>query len=335
MVYRIPYTLRLFRRVPGLMLAAVLLFAACIAANVVVFGLVSAVLFDPLPCYRDPGRLVQLWSMRAGENMYPFSGAEYLDYASRSHTLAHVTAFTPQAATISTGEGSARFMGVAVSASFFELTGVRVELGRVLLRADESPANPRMIVIGQRIWRRLFHSDPKTPGRVLTLNGDQYIVAGVLPADVALPELAPEYLLPMPPVRKGVAHTSANYLHLLGRLMPGVTEARAEAELNVIAACVKAEFPNANPEKTGVRLISLRKALFGKIRLQLFVLLGAVATILLIAGINMAGALAARSWEWRRDFALLAAMGTNPSSLIRQFLLQSGAAGLLARVCLK
>ncbi len=314
------------------MLAAILLFTVCIAANVLVFALVSAVLFDPLPGYRDAGRLVQLWSMRAGENQYPFSSAEYVDYATRSQTLAQIAPFSMQAANLKTPKGSARFMGARVSASFFEVTGIRVALGRVLLPADESPESARMVVIGPRIWQRLFQADPKTAGRVLTLNSEQYIVAGVLPQDFTLAEAGPDFLLPLPPLGKGVQHKSANYLHLLGRLKPGVTLDQAQAELNVIAACLKAEFPNANPEKTGVRLVPLREAMFGQTRLRLLTLLGAVAAVLLIAAINMAGALSVRSWEWRRDFALLAAMGTNPARLLRQFLLQTCAAGLVAGI---
>ena len=333
MVSRIPYTLRLLRRCPGLILAAFLLFTACITVNVAVFSLVSSMLFAPLPCYRDPGRLVTLWSVRAGENRYPFTTAEYLDYANRTSTLAQVAAFCVRGASARTAGGNIWLMGARASASFFDMTGVHAALGRVLLPADELPGHPRVVLISTRTWERIFHADPKAPGRVLRLDSDEYIVVGVLPNSFMLPDLALDYMTPLGPLPTGAVHNSANYLRLMGRLKPGVTIEQASVDVNAIAARLKEEFPNANPEKTGVQLTLLRDAILGNGRVRLLGLLGAVAALLVIAAVNMAGTLVVRSWEWRRDLALLAAMGTNPERLMLQFLLQTIAIGLLAGIC--
>ena len=328
----------MLRRNPGFAISSILVFTLCLGATSAAFGIVNALLLQPLPSFRDMDRLVAIWSVREDTDRYPFTVAEFLDYKNQTRSLDQLAASRMMAGTLKTPHGTVRLTGMRVSANFFELTGTNPELGRTLRPEDERPrpgcAPCSVILLSHPVWSRFFGSRADIVGSTIVLDGQDHTVAGVLPQNFVFPNGHPDFITPLAaeadPNR--ALRVSTNFLKLFGRLKPGETAESARKELNEIAARIKQEFPEANPEKIGVQLVPMRDQILGNLRGNVLTVLAAVFLLLLVASLNMAGIFVVHALDYRHDLAVLTAIGTGPAGLFRHVLTQSTAVCFFAGV---
>jgi putative ABC transport system permease protein len=200
------------------------------------------------------------------------------------------------------------------------MLGVHAEVGRTLLKEDDNPGNPRVVVLSYGFWSRRFGKSNDIVGKQITLNDQNYTIAGVLPNGFAFPRTEADIVVPLvpdaDPLRK--ERSSISFLRVIGRLKEGVTKQQAETDLTAIASQLQKLYPVANASKKGVKLIPLHEELVGNFRLAFIVLSAAVALVLLIACANLANLVLARTSTRYREIAVRLAIGASRWRLIRQ-----------------
>ena len=323
------YAFRTLRRAPALAAAAVLTLALAIGANTAIFSAVSAVMLRPLPL-SDPGRLVMLWETNPDfhwtqEDAAP---ANVLDWKEQAGVFSDVAAYPDFAGTTTlTGYGEPRLLNrQPVTGNFFDVLGVRAELGRTL-RDEETwaGAGPPVVVLSHRAWRDVFGADRSLVGRSIQLGGQSVEVAGVLPERFAVPGLNVDVWESVRWDRSDRAQVwfrRAHWVRAIGRLKPGVTLESANTGLQTVVTRLKHDYPVTNIHM-GAGLTPLHEFLVGTTRLPLLVMFGAVAVLLLIACANVANLLLVRAAGREREAALRLALGAGRGRLLRQSLAES------------
>jgi putative ABC transport system permease protein len=314
---------------PGLMLLAILTLALGIGANTAIFSVVNAALLKPLP-YPEPDRLVWIWgSIRNGGNRASVSPPDFLDYRAQNSVFELFGAsFTVGAPLNLTGGGEPeRLNGRVVTANYFAALGVKPLYGRTFLPEEEQTGRHKVVVLSYGLWQRRFGEDQSIIGKEITLNNENTTVIGVMPPDF-LPPQTSELWLPAPFDLPGMKQRQAHFMRPIGRLKPGVTLDQAQAEMNLIAGRLEAQYPDSNA-RWSLRLVPLREQLVGNIRPTLQILLGAVAFVLLIACANVANLLLARAVSRRKEIAIRSALGATRWRVFRQMLTESLLIGLL------
>ena len=328
------YALRMLLKSPGFTIVAVLTLALGIGANVATFSVVYAVLLRPLP-FLHPEQLVRVFDDLRGPNDLDvgMSVPELWDLQDRSGVFQDISALAPSSSAVGGGERTVRAESLVTSPDYFALLGAKPQLGRVYTPQDAVPGFLEPVVISDGFWRRNFASDPNIVGRKMRLDSDMYTIVGVMPpgfrhpgptlnTDVevwvatgfnALP-------FPVPAVRSQRMIPAA-----IGRLKPGLTVAQAQARLDAYISQLGREYPAEYPAAAtwAVRLVPLKEDLVGPQRTELFILFGAVGFVLLIACVNIANLLLARSSGRRREIAIRLTMGASRARLARQLLTES------------
>jgi predicted permease len=329
MVQDLRYAFRTLRRDAGFTTFAILILACGIGAASTIFSVMDAVLLRPLP-FQDPGRLVWLengngegMSSRTVQVGYLLA----LQESARSFSgFAAYNAFYGVGDVKLTGGGDPeRLNAVPVTAGFFSVLGVRPRLGREFTADDGTYAEPRSVLLGDRLWRRRFAADPDIVGKAITLNERKVTVVGVLPpsfdfATVFAPGTTVDLYLPFPLTQE--THRWGNTLAIVGRLKPGATVQSAEAESRVVVDPVRRQHAS-DWNSFDPRASSLEEHVRGPVRPALAVLICAVGVVLLIVCANLSNLLLARSATRRKEMALRAALGAGRGRLIRQVLTES------------
>jgi putative ABC transport system permease protein len=331
------YGSRMLRKNPGFTLVAVLTLTLGIGANTAIFSVVNAVILRPLP-YSQAERLVWVWgnNEQIGVKQGYLSAADIFDFQRQSTKLESVAAWTTLPINLVEENQSERLEGILVSPNFFRTLGARIGLGRDFEPGEAREGRNQVVIISDGLWRRRFGADPSVIGRRLKLDrydANSFTVVGVAPPEVQFPLRTDIW---MPEVDEtGEVDRGGHDLRAVARLRPGATMEQAQAELNLISLRLEQQFPAFN---TGwrVTLTSVRDAILGTPYKAMWVLLGAVGCVLLIACVNVANLQLARSAGRSKEIALRSGLGAGRNRIVRQLLTESlllafigGALGLL------
>src|SRR5215471_3335611 len=321
------FAIRMLRKNPGFTAVAVLTLALGIGANTAIFSLVNGVLLRPLP-YHNPDRLTIVWEKSRDGSAENVGYATYLDWKSQNKSFEQLAIYSSWQPVLQVGEPE-QLSGLRVTSNYFRTLGVHPEIGRDFLPEEDVPNANKVVMLSHSLWQRKFSSDPGIVGKTIDMNATQYIVAGVLPASY-------QSLMSQDPrggtveiwrvlgydVSQAWACRTCHHLVAIGRLRDGISITQANAEMDTISASLIKAFPKEYDD-IGVILTPIREQLLGPASSPLYILLGAVSLVLLVACANLANLLLARATNREREAALRAALGATRIRIIRQLLAEN------------
>jgi len=323
--------LRQLRKNPGFAVVAIVTLALGIGANTAIFSMVNAVLLRPLP-YPDAGRIMVLNESSGPGQDYSVALPDYFDWRNDNTVFEQLAATHKESRNLSgiPGRDPERVSCASVTRNFFDIVGLRPELGRTFSEDEDAVGAQPVVVISDRLWRRAFNANPNMLGRSITLHDQNYTVIGVMPRQVTSPQDTDVWLSLMRRSNNPAWMNRVNHpmIYVWGKLKAGVTVDQARTEMKGIAARLEKAYPDTNGQETVV-VKPLLENLVGKYRTNLGLLLGAVGLVLLIACANLANLFAARGAARAREFAIHAAVGATRGQIIKKLLIESFVIALL------
>jgi len=325
LIQDIRYALRQLRKSPGFSAVALITLALGIGANAAIFSVVNGVLLRPLP-FHDPAKLVRVWHVPPaksfpGMTTFTVSPANYLDWQNQNHVFEPMAIYSYRGFTLTNSTKPERIDACAVSPEFFQTLSVQPMLGRVLLPAENQLGRSNVVVLSYRFWQEHFGSNRDVVGHDITMDGRNFLVAGVMPPDFRFPDYA-QMWTPMAWTDAERAVRGEHHYVVIARLKPGVDVAQAQAEMNTISSRLEQLYP-ADDKGWGAVVVPLHDDMVSDVRPAMLVLLGAVACVLLIACVNVANLILAKGFSRQKEIAIRTALGATSSRLLRQVLTES------------
>jgi putative ABC transport system permease protein len=319
------YALRQLRKGPGFTAVAVITLALGIGANTAIFSVVNGVLLRPLP-FKDAERLVRVWHVPPaksfpGISTFAVSAANYLDWEKQNQVFERMAIYTYQGLTLTGGDKPEQVDTCAASSGFFETLGVAPMLGRVYSPDEDQQGRSNVVVLSYRFWQEHFGSNRDIVGRNITMDGQQFLVAGVMPAAFRFPDFA-QMWKPMGWTDQERAVRGEHHYMVVGRLRPGVDIKQAQADLSTISSRLEQLYP-LDDKGWGATVLPLHDDLVSDVRPALLVLLGAVAFVLLIACSNVANLALAKTFSRQKEIAIRTALGASSRRVLRQILTET------------
>lgn len=320
--------------------AAVLSLALGIGANTAIFSVVNGVLLRPAP-FAALDRIAMVWETdrKSGTSREPASIPDFTDFQARSKQFERLAAFTPVELNVSYGTSEPeRLAGIGVSTDYFTALGIQTFAGRTFTEGENRPGGPRAVIISDELWDRQFQRDRNVFGRTLRLNDNDWEIVGVMPsgADFGVLQVLgaaaynrgfaerggrPRVDLWVPLRPSPEASRDNHPIFVVGRLAQSATFSTAQLEMSTITTDLERAYPGPN-EARGAFVEPLDAAVFGSVRPALYVLVGAVALVLLVACVNVANLLLARSASRVHEVTVRSALGASAARLVRQFMIE-------------
>ena len=343
----IRFAVRMLRRSPGFAIAAVATLALGIGANTAIFSIVDGVLLRSSP-FRELSRLTMVWGTdtRAGTSREPVSIPDYFDVVERATQFDRLAAFQSVEVNLTRdGVDPERLAGLAVTHEFGTILGVPPITGRALVAEDDQLSAPRVAIISEDLWGRLYARDPGAIGGTIRLNDIDRTIVGVMPrgADFGTLQVLSaavygrgfaergervtvDVWLPLRPDR-ATARRENHPIFMMGRLRQDATLVAAQREQTAIAADLEREYPQSNSAR-GAFVEPLESVVFDRVQASMYVLLGAVGLVLMVACVNVANLLLIRTTARRREVTVRLALGAGPGRLWRQFIVEGAVLAL-------
>ncbi|HEV7475788.1 MAG TPA: ABC transporter permease [Pyrinomonadaceae bacterium] len=317
----IQYGVRGLLKRPGFTIIAAITLALGIGANCAIFTVVNSVLLRPLPFPQSEEiAVLEGINPNAGITESNMSVPDFADWQSQNQVFAQLAGFVTGGMILANGDDTERVRGTAVTTDFFPLFRTNAALGRTFAPDDSRKGVEPVAVLSDSLWQRRFGADPNVIGTKVTLSGKSATIVGVMPPGFDYP--AQTEMWGVFNVDAGAERRDNRFLNVIARLKPGVTPAQAKAQLDTINQRLAQTYYETNNGWT-VKVTNLRERMVGSLRLSLFVLLGAVAFVLLIACANVANLLLARATVRAKEMALRTALGASRWRIIRQLLIES------------
>ena len=336
------FALRQLGKSPGFTLIVVLTLALGIGANTAVFSVVNAVLLRPLP-FRQPQNLVAIGEYDTREKADPgtdinsISYLDYVDWRNQNKVFERIAIYTNQAVnTLTDGNGALHVQGESVSADLFPLLGVQPALGRAFLPKEDDPGN-HVVILSHALWQRRFGADRNVVGKTVTLDSQQFEVIGVMPPRFSFPigAVSPELWISMASLRESkdgappmTEERENDFFQCIARLKPDVSIQQAQANIDSITASWRQQYPDSKLY-TGAKVIPQISAMVGSTHIALLMLSAMAGCVLLVACVNVANLLLARSLSRNREISIRAALGASRWRIIKQLLVESTLLGAL------
>jgi putative ABC transport system permease protein len=325
LIQDIRFALRQFWKSPGFIAVAVITLALGIGANTAIFSVVHAVLLKPLS-FRDPDRLVRVWHTPPaksfpGMTKFAVSAANYVDWQKQNHVFEQMAIYSYRAFTFTSGDKPEQVDACAASAQFFDTLGVRPLFGRTLWPEEDQVGRSNVVVLSYRFWQEHFGSNRDIVGHDITIDGRNFLVAGVMPPSFRYPDFA-QMWTPLAWTDQERTVRGEHHYVVIARLKPHVDVPQAQAEMNTISSRLEQLYP-ADDKGWGTVVVPLHDDLVSDVRPAMLVLLGAVACVLLIACVNVANLILAKGFSRQKEIAIRTALGASSGRVLRQVLTES------------